>query len=171
MNEVTEFDEIYSIMDEAFPGSEMRTYEGQKALLSNKKYYIKMKKDAEGKILGFLAYWKLDNCTFLEHLAVDKSARGRGIGGKLIEEAFAENKNNIFFEVEPATDKISTKRIKFYQKRGAQLNEFYYEQPSLRQNESAQRLLIMSYPNPISEADFLPYKKEIYAHVYGITLQ
>lgn len=163
-----DFDAIYNIMDASFPDSEMRTYDGQKELLKNKRYYIKTNKSEEGKIQGFLAYWKLSNCTFLEHLAVSESARGKGIGGKLIEDAFKENEGNVFFEVEPATDDFSKKRIKFYQKRGAHLNEFYYEQPSLRPTEDAQRLFIMSYPNPISEEDFKKYKNEIYKNVYNI---
>lgn len=164
----SEFNEIYDIMEDSFPSSEMRTYNGQKDLLKNGRYHIKVKKNEKEKVIGFLAYWKLDNCTFLEHLAVLKSMRGNGIGGKLIEEAFRENKNNIFFEVEPPTDEITAKRIRFYQKRGAYLNEFYYEQPSLRSTEKAQRLLIMSYPKPINELDFIKYKKEIYKHVYNI---
>ena len=149
-------------MESSFPSSEMRTYDGQKLLLNNGLYHINIQTDDKDVIIGFLAYWDLSNCMFLEHLAVDKKARGKGIGGKLIDQVFKESKKNVFFEVEPPVDEISRRRVKFYQKRGAHLNEFYYEQPALRENEKAQHLMIMSYPNSIDENSFNKYKKEIY---------
>ena len=164
----SKFDSIYRIMEDSFPSSEMRTYDGQKLLLNNAFYHINVQTDDKDAIIGFLAYWDLSNCVFIEHLAVDKNSRGKGIGGKLIDQIFKESKKDIFFEVEPPADEISCKRVKFYQKKGAHLNEFYYEQPALRKTEKAQRLMIMSYPNPIDKDSFTKYKEEIYEHVYNI---
>lgn len=167
----SKFDSIYRIMEDSFPSSEMRTYDGQKLLLNNDFYHINVQTDDNGAVIGFLAYWDLSNCIFIEHLAVDKKSRGKGIGGKLVDQIFKESKKDIFFEVEPPVDEISHRRVKFYQKKGAHLNEFYYEQPALRETERAQRLMIMSYPNPIDGDSFKKYKEEIYEHVYNIRPQ
>ncbi len=161
------FDEIFEIMDEAFPNSEMRTYEEQKKLLDNDKYNIYVKKNESGLVVGFLAYWTLESCTFFEHLAVSKKFRGNGIGKQIILENAENFKKPIFFEIEPPNTEIAKRRIDFYKRLGFKLNNFYYEQPALRKNEKPQQLLIMSYPEPISEQNFVEYKKEIYSNVYG----
>ena len=45
----SEFDRVYEIMEESFPYDEMRTYEGQKALLKNDNYKLICKKDENEK--------------------------------------------------------------------------------------------------------------------------
>lgn len=167
---IMNFDEIFEIMDEAFPNNEMRTYEAQKKLLDNDKYNIYVQKNETGSIIGFLAYWNLKNCTFFEHLAVSKKFRGNGVGKKIILENIKNVKKPIFFEVELPNNDIAQRRINFYKRLGCKLNEFYYEQPALRQDEKPQQLLIMSYPNHINEQCFVDYKKEIYNTVYHKTI-
>lgn len=164
------FDEVYKIMDEAFPDSEMRTYNDQRELLKNEKYHIYEEHDEKGNLVGFLAYWKLDNCTFFEHLAVSSKLRGKGLGKNIILKNIKNVKLPIFFEVELPTTVNAKRRIAFYERLGCHLNNFYYEQPPLRKNEKVQQLLIMSYPNPISDKAFAKYKKEIYTNVYKISL-
>ena len=164
------FDEIFKIMDDAFPDSEMRTYEGQKMLLQNEKYHIYEELDKAGSLVGFLAYWTLDGCVFFEHLAVSSACRGQGIGKSILLKNINDIKLPIFLEVEPPETDIAKRRIAFYERLGFFLNDFYYEQPPLRENQLAQRLLIMSYPEPISAEKFAKYKKEIYTNVYKTPL-
>lgn len=167
---VMNFDEIFKIMDESFPNNEIRTYEAQKKLLDNDKYNIYVKKNESDSIIGFLAYWNLKNCTFFEHLAVSKKFRGNGVGKEIILENAKNVKKPIFFEVELPNTDIAQRRINFYKRLGFNLNEFYYEQPALRKNEKPQQMLIMSYPEPIDEQNFVDYKKEIYDNVYCKTI-
>ena len=164
------FDEIFQIMAEAFPSSEIRTYEGQKKLLENDRYHMDIKYAEDGTIIGFLAYWDLPSCTFFEHLAVAKNFRGQGIGKQIILEKAKNVKMPVFFEVELPNSEIAQRRINFYKRIGFILNDFHYEQPALRPNESPQPLLIMSYPDPIDEQNFIKYKREIYNNVYGQTI-
>ncbi len=162
-----DFDAIFKIMDESFPDSEMRTYEGQKKLLENEKYHIHEEFDENGALVGFLAYWKLANCVFFEHLAVSSACRGHGIGKNILLRNMKNAKLPIFLEVEPPETDVAKRRIAFYERLGFHLNDFYYEQPPLRKNQLAQRLLIMSNPKPISAEKFAKYKKEIYTNVYN----
>ncbi len=163
-----DFDKIFEIMDEAFPNNEMRTYEEQKKLLSNERYHI-YKEYSNGKIIGFLAYWDLENCLFLEHLAVDKNFRGHGTGANIILNNIKNVNKPVFLEVELPTTDLAARRINFYKRLGFFLNEFTYVQPALRKNEKSQNLFIMSYKKPISEQEFIKYKNEIYKNVYNLT--
>ena len=72
-----------------------------------------------------------------------------------------------FLEVEPPCDEITKRRIGMYERMGLFLSEFYYEQQPLREGHMPQQLMIMSYRGPVGEAEFIPYKQEIYRHVYG----
>lgn len=164
------FDEIFQIMAEAFPSSEIRTYEGQKKLLENDRYHMDIKYAEDGTIIGFLAYWDLPSCTFFEHLAVAKNFRGRGLYRQLLFENIEKFKKPFIFEVEIPETKKAQQRINFYKRMGLFLNDFHYEQPALRPNESPQPLLIMSYPDTIDEQNFIKYKREIYNNVYGQTI-
>ncbi len=162
------FDEIFKIMDEAFPDSEMRSYDNQKKLLQNNRYHMYREYDETGAIIGFLAYWALNSCTFFEHLAVHSQVRGKGIGKSIISKKLNDVKLPVFLEVElPETD-TAKRRIAFYERLGFKLNNFFYEQPALREHETSQQLLIMSYPDAVSDEEFAKYKKEIYNNVYSI---
>ena len=164
------FEAIFKIMDEAFPDGEMRTYKGQKKLLENEKYHIHEELDEYGDLVGFLAYWTLDSCVFFEHLAVSSKLRGQGIGKNILLKNIKDARLPIFLEVEPPETELAKRRIAFYERLGFCLNDFYYEQPPLRGNQTAQKLLIMSYPEPIAAEKFAKYKKEIYTNVYNTTI-
>lgn len=166
-------EEIYQIYQEAFPEIERRTKEDQVKTFSHPLYRLRVIKGTDETIQAFIGYWELNSCLFLEHLAVKKECRGRGLGGILIEECIQEGKetgNPIFLEIEPVTqeDPITARRERFYQRYGFFTNSFFYQQMPLKPKDKPIPLWVMSYPEPISEQDFLPYKKEIYEKVYQI---
>ena len=162
------FDEVFAIMDEAFPNHEMRTYEGQQKLLRNERYHLITKENEQNKLLAFMAVWEFDAFCFIEHLAVNRMARGKGIGGELIKEYLHSCKKPVVLEVEPPENEVAARRIAFYRRLGFKLNVFHYEQPPLRKESSWCTLLIMSYPYAVDEKEFAPFKQEIYRYAYGI---
>lgn len=165
------FEEIYAIYEESFPDQERRTKEGQKIVFDNPSYHIRAVEE-HGKIMAFLGYWNLPGCVFFEHLATAKVSRGKGYGRLLIEEAVRETEKPIFLEIEPVTleNPITGKRAVFYERLGFCVNHFYYEQMPLKPKDSPMQLWVTSYGKLISEEAFLPYKKEIYENVYGVSL-
>nr|WP_314462253.1 GNAT family N-acetyltransferase [uncultured Clostridium sp.] len=165
------FEEIYVIYEESFPDQERRTKEGQRNVSGNPAYQIRAVEE-DGKIKAFLGYWDLPGCVFFEHLATAKVSRGKGYGKLLIEEAVRETKKPVFLEIEPVTreNPITGKRAVFYERLGFYVNHFYYEQMPLKPQDSPMQLWVTSYGTPISEEAFLPYKKEIYEIVYGVSL-
>lgn len=161
------FDDVFRIMDESFPDNEMRSYHDQKKLLQNKRYQIYKEYDKTGDLIGFLAYWVLDNCVFFEHLAVQEQYRSHGLGKKILLKNLENIDVPVFLEVELPKNDMAKRRISFYERLGFKLNDFFYEQPSLRENEKPQQLLIMSYPEAFLEDAFEKFKKEIYTNVYN----
>ena len=101
MNHTT-FDEIFSIMEASFPTSEIRTYSEQKELLEEQNYRLVTEVNSDEKIIAFIACWEFPGFRFVEHIAVDPSVRGQGIGKKLMAEYIARSCKPVLLEVEPA---------------------------------------------------------------------
>ena len=160
------YEELFKIMQEAFPEIEYRTKEHQEKLLSHHCYNVKTVTKGE-ELIGFAAFWELGSCRFIEHVATIPELRGSGIGKYLINLLISTTEKPIFLEVEPPEDEMTARRIEFYKRLGFHLNEFPYLQLPLRVGDEAQTLMVMSYPKPISADRFIPYKKEIYFEVYN----
>lgn len=160
------FEDAFKIMEEAFPPYEMRTYEGQKALLSEKEYRLIVKRNPDGEMLAFITAWEFDNFSFIEHLAINRKFRGHGIGTNFLKDFIKTHNNPVILEVEPGTTPIAQKRIKFYEFIGFYLNDYPHRQPPLRENTKSCELKIMSYPKPLNEDEFFYVKETLFNRVY-----
>lgn len=165
------FEEIYKIYEESFPAIERRTKEGQRKVLENPYYRVRVMEE-DGVILAFLGYWDLPSCVFVEHLATTEACRGKGYGKILVEECIADTDKPIFLEIEPITDKdpMTGRRAGFYERLGFYVNQFPYEQMPLKEGDAPIPLWVMSHGAAISEEAFYPCKKEIYEQVYGVSM-
>lgn len=168
MNHTT-FDEIFAIMEASFPTSEIRTYEGQQELLDVPHYRLITEVNAEGKIIAFIACWEFPGFRFVEHIAVDPSIRGGGIGKKLMEEYIRQSGKPVLLEVESPLGEMEQRRIGFYERLGFHLNPYAYVQPPLREENADLPLQIMTYPNPVDEEQFNLYREILYTEVYKVT--
>lgn len=164
------FEEIYAIYRTSFPDVEQRTKDSQAAVLNNPYYRLYIREE-EGKILAFLGCWHLPSCCFVEHLATTEACRGKGYGKDLIVECLADTEKPVFLEIELICeeDPMTGRRAGFYERLGFVANTFPYEQMPLKQGDAAIPLWVMSYGNAVTEEEFLPYKREIYQLVYGIS--
>lgn len=160
------FDTVYKIMKLSFPKNEFRTYEGQKKLLNHPDYRIYTETDQDGETIGFLAVWQFSSFSYVENLAVDPQIRNGGIGRKLLTTFMVNTLKPILLEVEPPDQGIATRRIGFYERLGFYLNDFDYVQPALRPETKPLKLQIMSYPTPLTEQQFMPYRDTLYKVVY-----
>ncbi|MDR6552002.1 GNAT family N-acetyltransferase [Paenibacillus qinlingensis] len=160
------FEEVFELMQVAFPETEIRTYEGQRALLPHPSYRIDAERDDQGQLLGFLASWNWSTFRFVEHIAVNVAIRGGGIGKRMLMKYMSSASTPIVLEVEPPTTLDATRRIEFYKRCGFHLNRFPYAQPPLREGQAMLPLHIMSYPNPLTESEFNPCKEVLFTEVY-----
>ncbi len=163
------FDDFWTIYEEAFPPDERRDIEAQLKIMEREEYYLKTFYGENG-LVGFITYWDLGKILFIEHLAIEKSQRGGGYGGKMMKELMESFKEYYFLlEVEPPTDEISKKRIKFYEKLGFQLNAFDYLQPSYGNGKDPVEMKLMSYPKLIGLGEEKEVVEKIYLGVYQIS--
>ena len=138
-----DFDKVYSIMESSFPVNEIRSKTGQYSLLQNPNYTLFIEKKKE-ETIGFISVWDLGEINFIEHFALDKNYRGKGIGSKMLKQVIDNSKKMVVLEVEPIINEITKKRVDFYTRNGLLYHDYYYEQPALEKERERVELKIMS---------------------------
>lgn len=161
------FNEVWKIFKNSFPEDERRSFEEQKILLNNALYNFNSIYD-DNLLVGFVAFWSFNDFIFIEHLAIDKNLRGKGYGGKIVNDIISKYGKIIILEVEKPMTTDAVRRISFYENLGFHLNEHEYLQPALSENKNPVPLSLMSHPKNIDKKDFVKIKKIIYETVYNL---
>ena len=161
------FSELFKILEYSFPENERRDFDDQLAK-SKCPEFRTMTLSEDGKLLGFLNFWELSDFVYLEHFAVDKNLRGKGLGSELIRQlcAICTGKTIVLEAEPPELNEFSARRIEFYRRLGFHTNPFTYKQPPYRKGDEPVELVIMSRPTPLSESDFNEKIRAIYRKVY-----
>lgn len=156
-------------MECSFPIEEVRPRENAKAQLRNPKYCIWISKNAADQILGFIAEWDLGSNLFLEHVAVDQTRRGAGIGSGMMAAYLVQATKPVVIEVEDEKTETNSRRIGFYQRLGFHLSQYGYDQPVYRGDLNKKiSLKLMTYPEPLTAAGFETFKKQVFSQIYKI---
>ncbi len=162
---VSDFEKIFNIMQDSFPSDEYRYKDEQKALFDLDEYAVYVEKDCD-KIIAFLAIWEFNDFIFLEHFAVQKQIRGKGIGSKMLNDLSKIYFKPICLEVELPTTEQARKRIEFYKRNGYFYNEYEYYQPPISLGKNPLSLRITSYKKQLSFEEFTLVKNTLYKRVY-----
>ena len=117
---------IEKVFMEAFPENERRPMEWLRRLLKEEPAMHLCTYDDK----AMLCYWQFATFVYVEYLAVDKSLRGQGMGGRIIRQLAESVDVPVVLEVEPPVDELTKRRVAFYQRHGFQLLTYPYEQPS-----------------------------------------
>ena len=163
----TDFDYVFEIMENSFPPDEYRDYISQKALLCENRYKLFCLKNS-GRVLAFIAVWEFDEFVFVEHFAVDKSLRGKGMGTQILSELKERFNKQLCLEVEPPVNEITKRRVGFYERNGLYLNEFDYVQPAMLEGKNPIPLMIMSSDSYLNKDRFELIKNVLYKEVYKV---
>lgn len=161
------FDEIYPILEEAFPVEELREKERQKALLDKPQYRLFGMKNEYGVLQGAIAMWDFEDFIYIEHFAIKPSFRNGGFGGKKLREIIAWAGRPVVLEVELPTDEMTKRRVGFYERHGFLFNEYPYLQPPMRVGQEMLPLRLMTMPEKISQDVYEKYKRTIHRIVYS----
>lgn len=161
---VSDFDEVFSIMEKSFPFDEYRPYEEQKELFENEYYRVYVSK--EEHIKGFISVWDFPEFLYVEHFAVSPEFRNMGIGKEILEELKAHFNKTVCLEVEPPENELTKRRIGFYMRNGFFINEYPYTQPPISKGKNPVPLMIMSSGKSLSESEFHIIKETLYREVY-----
>lgn len=165
VNEKT-FNTVFDKMKTAFPYEERRDYSDQKECLENKYFKFFEIYDCDLAV-GFTALWVFENFVFIEHIAIDEDKRGGGYGSKAIELIKEKYNKPLILEAEAPVTEQQIKRIKFYNRLGFNVNSFNYTQPSYHGGEGVP-LLILSYPNKLTDEEFDEFLRETRREVYTL---
>ena len=159
------FPSVYQLMEQSFPKDEYRPFPAQKALLEEPGYRLWVMEE-QGELLGFCALWELEQCLFLEHLAVAPGQRNRGLGARFLRELREQYGMPLCLEVELPESDLARRRIGFYERNGFVLNHYPYQMPALAPGQSPVPLLLMTSPYPLSPEEFPRVKEALYKIVY-----
>lgn len=163
---INDFEEIYAIMEESFPSDERRTKEGQHGVFYEPFYKMYVHKAENNRIDAFIAVWEFDTFLFIEHFAVDKALRNRGIGAEMLCELIAQTEKRICLEVEPPQGEMPKRRIAFYERNGFSLNGYDYYQPPMSEGKNAVPLMIMTTDGTLTKEEFENIRCILYKIVY-----
>ena len=159
------FDEIFPLLEDAFPVTELREKERQRALLKEPCYRLYgVRRD--GGFAAVFAVWEIEEFLYIEHFAVKEAYRNGGWGGRLLDCFLEEKARPTVLEVELPVDALTKRRIGFYQRHGLFFNEYPYLQPPMREGQEALPLRLMTSPAAIDAEVYRSYKKRIHSMVY-----
>lgn len=159
------FDEIFPLLEEAFPVTELRIKADQRNLLQEEKYYLYgVRKN--GEFAAVFATWEIDDFLYIEHFAVKKEYRNGGYGGNLLDTLLEEKGRPMVLEVEVPEDEMTRRRIRFYERHGLVYNDYPYLQPPMRKGQEMLPLRFMTKPAAIDEKTYERYRTQIYKFVY-----
>ena len=156
-----------ALLEEAFPEEERRETAAQRALLESGSLTALAARDAQGNLTALMTLWPLSRGLFLEHFAVDAAARGKGLGGDMLEALKARAEGRLVLEAEPPVSDWAVRRLAFYARHGLTAHEYPYSQPPYRPGGRYVPLRLLSCPPFASREDFEQTADEIYCTVYG----
>jgi ribosomal protein S18 acetylase RimI-like enzyme len=156
------FHSLWNLYEDAFPIMERRELFLQKIVLNQSSYHC----DAilyKDELAGFILWWQFIDAIYIEHLAINNTLRGQGLGATMLGEFITNHQKTIILEVELPHSTINKRRIAFYERLGFKLNNHAHKQWPLRKAGDEVDLLVMSHPNQLTNIDFLNFKKELEA--------
>lgn len=145
-----DWDRAQAVYRESFPFRERRNAADHLAALGDPLFHACVIRSGE-EFAGILYYWDTPRFAYVEHLAVDPALRGQNVGSRALK-AFCRSMSRVILEIDPPEDEISIRRLHFYQRLGFIENNCPYLHPSFSRPFDAHRLVLMSYPDPITPA-------------------
>ena len=160
------FKKAWALYEDSFPFEERRLLNEQSYILQNDRYHFDVLIDKE-QFLGFILWWDFDTYRYIDHFATALEQRNKGIGKLILNKFISTDNKSIILEVELPISNINERRIRFYERIGFNLNQHYYEVPPKKKEQPPLQLLLMSYPNMISEKDVSMFVKKYHPVLFN----
>lgn len=158
-------DDLKQIYIDSFPSDERREWHELKELTHDPHFSLNQVFDNQ-KLIGLISIWDLQEFIFIEHFAIEKSVRSKGIGSHVLKQIIEAKSVKVVVEVEPPTNKLTKRRITFYERLGFSACESSYWQPPYSPDKNKVKMLLMSFPDKILPLEFIEIKKQLYWEVY-----
>ncbi|MDD2954109.1 MAG: GNAT family N-acetyltransferase [Parabacteroides sp.] len=161
-------DLVEKTYDSSFPEEERRDFSLVRRLLAEDSRFEMYALLREGIYVGFITGWQFEGFVYVEHFAIDESARNGGIGAKAMTSFLALHEDPVVLEVEMPADEMSKRRIGFYERLGFVLDHHVYFQPPYRKGEAFLEMRLMTHGALDLERSFERVKILIHQNVYGV---
>lgn len=161
------FKSLWRLYRKALPSVERRFLPAQKKVLGKKNFFLFAAVSGK-KLTGLVAVWRFADFCFLEHLAVQKSLRSKGIGTQIVQ-MVQKRFSPLVLESDLPKNAVSKARIRFYRKAGFHVNRFAYLQPPYHGTKSVP-MVLLSWPGTLSKKTFSLRRDTIHGSVYGCSV-
>ncbi len=164
----TLLDKVEKTYNASFPEAERRAFSLVRELVDIEQRFSVFTLMKDGEYVGFITAWSFAGFTYIEHFAINPSARNGGVGGQAMRAFMASCGSPIVLEVEIPADEMSVRRIGFYERLGYTLDSHTYFQPPYRKDEPPLEMRLMSYGDINLRQSFEEVKRNLYLYVYGV---
>lgn len=161
-------DKVEKTYNDSFPEVERRAFSLVRDLIRDEPRFIVYALFRDNLYVGFITGWRFELYTYVEHFAIDASARNGGIGAEAMKQFLAYCGTPVVLEVEMPADEMSKRRIGFYERLGFVLDDHVYYQPPYRKGEEWLEMRLMTYGKIDLKGSFDEVKGNIHKHVYGV---
>lgn len=144
------FDDAWAIYDTSFPRCEKRGRSHFVEALGDPLYRPWVFTEGDS-VAGIAFCWQMPGAVYLEHLAVDPRRRNGHRGSMMLCDLCREGLP-VVLEIEPPETDLTRRRRDFYLRNGFTENQIEYIHPSYCRPFSPHRLVLMSRPKPLTEA-------------------
>ncbi|MCC8134320.1 MAG: GNAT family N-acetyltransferase [Tannerellaceae bacterium] len=161
-------DQVEQTYTSSFPVNERRDFDLVRKMLEDNPDFKIYAFIRQGIYVGFISAWVFEHFAYIEHFAIDESARNGGIGAGAIKQFMEICQLPVVLEVELPKEDLSKRRIRFYERLGFILNTHPYLQPPYRSGEEWLDMYLMTYGEIDLEKRYEQIKEILYKRVYGI---
>jgi len=102
-----------------FPRDERRELHALEAkIVAEERFRVDLCMSTDGEFMGFVSWWNFGTFVYIEHLAVEPTERGKGIGHAILQHVLDEAGLPVVLEIEPTVTPEAVRRLAFYRSAG-----------------------------------------------------
>lgn len=159
------YEKAIGLYKNSFPVHEQRAPGSQIRIMGNEEYHFNLIYD-QAVWTGLLLYWETKDFIYVEHFCILPQLRGKKYGKKALELLNAAGKP-VILEIDPPVDDVSIGRKSFYERAGYRENAFPHIHPPYSKEFKGHNLVVMSFPDPLSETEYTAFNSYLGAVVMG----
>lgn len=166
---ICHIDDIKTLYHESFPEEERRDWCDVVDMINqNHQYYNVNVITIDERFAGFILWWDFESFRYVEHFAIKEEMRGKGIGGRSIQNFVAMRPSSVVLEVElPSVGEMACRRIEFYKRHGFNaMTDIEYVQPPYSPNLPEVPMMLMLAANNNETIGIAEIAKQIHRYVY-----
>ena len=154
------FYKFYKLLASDFCYDERKSESDEFLSLSDKRFspnFIYL----NNKLIGYICFWEFDDFIFIEHFAILKIFRNKGLGSEFLTKFSEKQSKPIVLEAEKDLSDQSKSRIQFYTKNNYKINSNDYIQPNYSEDSKPVPMHILSYKSKLSNENFKKFVFDI----------